>query len=98
MACQENSSESVVSLPRQGTDSAYPEVTLHGFTEWQTPQPTDLSIREMETSLLRPQMAKSTIKFKRTHHLIQNCKQMLKKLAYESVKSKAEPQQAFGLT
>lgn len=62
MACQENTSESVVSLPRQGTDSAYPEVTLHGFTEWQTPQPTDLSIREMETSLLRPPNGKKHYK------------------------------------
>ena len=70
VAYQVNSSERVVSVPHQRTDSAYPEVTSHEFTERRTPKPTYLIARKTKRSFLRPpQMAKNIMKFKHSHHL-----------------------------
>lgn len=75
VAYQVSSSERVLSVPQQSTDSASPEVTSHKFTERQTLQPIHLKklklvfLKEKKSSFPRPpQKAKSIMKFKHSHH------------------------------
>lgn len=99
VAYQVNNSERAVSVPHQRTDSAYPEVISHEFTERQTPQPTQLSARKTKSpiwNLHKWQKALWNSNIGTT--LIQGCRWMFQKHNYESLQSNTELQQAFGWT